>query len=173
VTKTAASRHCKGVSESEGPDSFVTLYAREFDYVWRTLGRLGVPPADIPDAVHDVFVIVHQRWKDLEPSRTRAWLFGIARRHAANVRRKHRSEPTADVDGPGDVPPHAERDLLWRALARIDDDRRDVLVLHDIEGYTAQEIATILDIPANTVYSRLRLARVDIVAALEALGGAR
>jgi RNA polymerase sigma-70 factor (ECF subfamily) len=67
----------------------------------------------------------------------------------------------------------AQRDLLWRALATLDEDRRTVIILHDLEGHTGVEIAALLDIPANTVHSRLRLARADLLTAVSRLRGAR
>jgi RNA polymerase sigma factor (sigma-70 family) len=173
VTKSSARDQYNDVSESEPNDSFDVVYERELEYVWRTLGRLGVPPAEIPDAVHDVFVVVYRRWRDLDPSRPiRPWLFGVARRVAADARKKQR--PTVEeLEIACAAPAHAERDLLWRALAMLDDERREVLVLHDLEGYTGAEIGQILDIPVNTVHSRLRLARADITTAVSRLRGSR
>lgn len=171
MTKPAGSRQYEGVGESATPGSFDALYAREFDYVFRTLARLGVPPADLADAAHDVFVVVYRRWSELDPGRPpRPWLFGIARRVAASGRRKSRADVGEVPEVAVPVPPHAERDLLWRALAAVDEERRVVIILHDLEGRTGVEIAEILDIPANTVHSRLRLGRADLVAALKALG---
>lgn len=181
MTKTAASAQYEDVNASDrppgsGPDaSFDATYEAELDYVWRTLGRLGVAPADLADAAHDVFVVVYRRWHDLDPARPiRPWLFGVARRVAAARRRKLRELP---LDAP---PPSArehderaaDRDLLWRALAELDDARREVIVLHDVEGYTGADIASMLDIPVNTVHSRLRLARADLLAAVRRLRGA-
>jgi RNA polymerase sigma-70 factor (ECF subfamily) len=173
VTKTGSSQQYEGVGESDVSDSFDQLYAREFAYVWRTVGRLGVPPADIADAVHDVFVVVYQRWDELDPARpARPWLFGIARRVASASRRKQR--PGVDAAEPAlDAPPHADRDLLWHVLGTLSDERREVLVLHDLEGYTGTEIAALLELSPNTVHSRLRLAREDAAAAIRRLRGAR
>lgn len=178
VTKAALSRQYPGVSESDRPpgagtDHFDVIYDRELDYVWKTLGRLGVPPADLADAAHDVFVIVYRRRDELDPARpVRPWLFGIARRIAAQRRRKRREVLDDTIEPPAaGAAPHAERDLLWRALARLDEDRVEVLVLHDLEGYTGAEIANLLAIPVNTVHSRLRLARADLLAALQRLRG--
>ena len=177
MTKTALSQQVHGVGESERLpderfDSFDTIYASESEYVWRTLGRLGVPASDIADGVHDVFVIVYRKWDEIDRTRpVRGFLFGVARRVAAAARRKPRPESRDDVDGSVDAPPHAERDLLWQLLAALDDNRRAVFILHDLEGYTGIEISTILEIPANTVHSRLRLARADLVAAHERLRG--
>ena len=70
-------------------------------------------------------------------------------------------------------PPQADaitrREELWRlddALSRIELGRRAVLVLHEIEEMTAPEIAQVLGIPMNTVYSRLRVAREELEDAL-------
>ncbi|HEY5949271.1 MAG TPA: sigma-70 family RNA polymerase sigma factor, partial [Kofleriaceae bacterium] len=80
---------CMDGSASRATDSFYAIYERELSYVWKTLGRLGVDPSDLADAVHDVFVIVHRRWADIDFERPiRPWLFGIARRVAAGLRRK-------------------------------------------------------------------------------------
>jgi RNA polymerase sigma-70 factor (ECF subfamily) len=156
--------------EAPVPHTFDTIYEREFDYVWNTLGRLGTPSADLPDRVHDVFVVIHRRWGELDPGRPiRPWLFGIARRIAAGARRKRRETAYEhEAAAPADDS-LAARDLLWRALAKLDDARREVVVLKELDGFTGAEIAEILGIPVNTVHSRLRLGRADLVAALAAL----
>ena len=161
-----------GFTPTPEMDTFDDVYEREFDYVWNTLGRLGLPMADLDDGVHDVFVVVHRRWGDLDGTRpVRPWLFGIARKIAAGLRRKRR-EVASDLDPPAPADDSlVARDLLWRALARLDDDRREVIVMKDIDGFTGAEIAKILGLGVNTVHSRLRLARVDLVAALTALRG--
>jgi RNA polymerase sigma-70 factor (ECF subfamily) len=179
VTETAGSPQLVGVSEPERPSgtelaTFDDVYARELDYVWRTLGRLGVPSADLADATHDVFFVVFQRWADFDATRpVRPWLFGIARRVAAAVRRR---EPVAEsvevpVGGGRRDARDDERDLLWIALAGLDEDRRVVVILHDLEGHTSAAIAEMLAVPVNTVSSRLRLARADLVAAVRRLQG--
>jgi RNA polymerase sigma factor (sigma-70 family) len=169
VTKPAGSPQYSGVSRPGVLQEFDAVYEREFDYVWRSCGRLGVPPADLDDAAHDVFIVLYRRWNELDRGESlRPWLFGVARRVAAAMRAKRReqpidAEPAAAVD-----PLVAKRNLLWNALAKLDDDRRVVLVLHDLEGHTGEEIAALLDIPANTVHSRLRLARADLLAIVKA-----
>jgi RNA polymerase sigma-70 factor (ECF subfamily) len=166
------------VSEPDRPpgsglEGFNEVYDREFEYVWRSLGRLGVDQAEIPDAVHEVFLVLYRRWNDLDrKDELRPWLFGVARRIASTIRAKPRESPT-DVEPAAPVDPLiAKRNLLWKALAMLDDDRRAVVVLHDLEGHTGAEISSILDIPVNTVHSRLRLARADLVQAIRKLGGA-
>lgn len=175
MTKTDALPQylCTDMSVPAETDTFYAIYEREVSYVWRTLGRLGVSPSELADGVHDVFVIVHRRWSDIDFERPiRPWLFGIARRVAAGMRRKRRELPS-EIAATTPPSPHPERDFLWRVLAELDEDRREVLVLHDIEGYTGAEIAAMLTIPANTVHSRLRLAREDMRAIVTKLGGPR
>ena len=172
MTKTARSPQYEDVGESDRLADFDAVYDREYAYVWKTLGRLGVAAADLDDAVHDVFVVVYRRWGEIDPDRPiRPWLFGVARKVAASHRRKDREPPVdaPDVPAPDDASA-ADRDLLWRALAQLDEDRRVVIVLHDLEGRTGADIAAGLGIPVNTVHSRLRLARADLVAAVERLG---
>ena len=177
MTKTALRRQYAHVSESHRLAAFDAVYENEFEYVWHTLRRLGVPAADLPDAVHDVFVVVYRRWDEIDPARPiRPWLFGVARRVASGRRRKHREAGQAS-DPVSPAPPIDDRvashEILAAALGRLDDDRREVFVLHDIEGHSGQEIARILDAPVNTVHSRLRSARAQLVAAIEDLRGGK
>ena len=169
------------VSESARPpgsglEAFDAVYQEHFGYVFKTLGRLGVPAADLPDAVHDVFVVVHRRWAEIDVARPlRPWLFGIAHRIAAGGRRKQRDvlveQPERGSSGEEDR--IAGRDLLWRLLAELADERLEVVILHDLEGHTGAAIAQQLGLSVNTVHSRLRLARADLAAALERLGATR
>jgi RNA polymerase sigma-70 factor (ECF subfamily) len=59
--------------------------------------------------------------------------------------------------------------MVIRVLDKLDLDRRAVLVMHDLEGQTVPEIAAALGVPVATAYSRLRLAREDVAAALKRL----
>lgn len=154
------------------PDAeFASLYHRNHGFVWRVLRRLGVPPAALDDATQEVFVVVHRRRHDLrEDASIRSWLFGIARRVAADAHRgKARRDRKHDaLPPPADAPPlddelaRSEAAEFVRAfLERLDEGHRMVFALSDIEGMTGPEIAEALDLKLNTVYSRLRKARLD------------
>ncbi len=179
MTKPAPTAQYRGVSEQDRPpgsglDPFEDIYERELDYVWKSLGRLGVPSADLPDAAHEVFLVLHRRWNEIDRERAlRPWLFGVARRVAADMRAKRRELPVLAEPAAGDDPRAAQRDLLWRAMDVLDDDRRTVVVLHDLEGHTGAEIAERLEISVNTVHSRLRLARAELLAEVRRLRGER
>lgn len=157
--------------------AFAAAYEAEFEAVWLYLRRLGVPEADVEDAVHDVFVVAHRRYGAYDPARPlRPWLLGIAFRVAAQWRRRHRLEVSVaepeperpdDARGPEELIASAQaRSRLQAALSRLDLDQRAVVVMHDLNGLPAPEIAAALDVPLNTVYSRLRLGRAKVTAAL-------
>jgi RNA polymerase sigma-70 factor (ECF subfamily) len=169
-----------GTSASVPPPdeaTFRALYEAELAYVLRSLRRLGVTEAESEELAHDVFVVVHRRWADYDTTRpVRPWLFGIAVRTAARAleRSWRRHEQPADEEvlesAPAPSGPPAEvRDLLLRALAQVEPDQRAVCILHDLDGHDAPDIAVVLGIPVNTVYSRLRLGRQRLAAALQRL----
>ncbi len=159
---------------------FRALYDAHVDFVWRNLRRLGVRDADVEDRTQEVFVVAHRRFGEFEDRGhgARAWLFQILLRVASDARRHRRRHPedpdggqtlgTACVDA-GQHEAIVRRERLSRldaALETIDVSRRAVLVMHEIEEMTAPEIADVLAIPINTVYSRLRVARAELEQAL-------
>lgn len=156
--------------------AFRALYQAHVAFVWRNLRRLGVAERDVEDKVQEVFVVAHRRWEDFQDRGhgPRAWLFQILLRVASDARRHRRRHPV-DPDGgiaqdrifveapqASAVAQRQALDLLDRALETIEVGRRAVLVLHEIEQMTAPEIARTLELPLNTVYSRLRVARVEL-----------
>lgn len=160
------------------PPDFPTIYRSEFSYVWKTLRRLGAPPQDLEDLTHDLFVVVHRHLVEYDPDRPlRPWLFGIAVRVLADYRRSPRNarellgETAEPVDGAPS--PHEQlegseaRTVLMKALDSLDLARRAIFVMHELDESPMPEIAATLAIPLNTAYSRLRLARADVAAAIE------
>lgn len=157
--------------------SFDEVYDEYVDFVWRSLRRIGVREASIEDATQEVFVVVHRRLPQFEGrSSIRTWLFAIAMRVGSNWRRRESLRPS-------NVPPEALSDeqsaglqrkldardqlrVLQHILDRMDEARRVVLVLADLEQMTAPEIADATGAPLNTVYSRLRVARRELTDAL-------
>jgi RNA polymerase sigma-70 factor, ECF subfamily len=147
-------------------------------FVGNSLRRMGVAQSEVPDAVQEVFIVVHSLRDDYDPARPlRPWLFGIAYRVAARTRGKRKpTTPVEDIELASTAPladaqleAHDAQRMVANALERIEFSRRAVFVLADIEKQTAPEIADALQIPLNTVYSRLRLAREEFSAAVHHL----
>lgn len=151
--------------------AFETVYRRELPFVWAAARRLGVHPAMIDDAVQDVFLTAYRRWGDLRPDVSpRAWLYGVTRRIAFRYRRTHaravrRKDAVAKGGEAKPVAPHGERDEAHdvdAVLAVLEPGRREVFVMSELLDMSGPEIAAQLEIPLNTVYSRLRLARREL-----------
>ena len=155
--------------------SFDDVYEAHFAFVWRVLRTFGVPEPALEDAAQDVFVVVHRRLPEFEGrSAITTWLFAITRRVAASHRRRGQV-PLApvvipDVASPTDPFDDVARSEAAVALAAIvdqmDEDRRIVFALVEIEQMSVAEVARMLDINHNTAHSRLRLARAEFAAAV-------
>jgi RNA polymerase sigma-70 factor (ECF subfamily) len=152
--------------------SFEAVYRAHFDFVWRTLRRLGVSEADAPDAAQEVFLVVHRRLAEFEGrAKLTTWLFRMCFRVAsdhsrrAHVRREVNNDAALEAftDPGGDAEQRtAQQDdlrLLEAALSTMSLEHRTVFVLFELEGLTSVEIAELLELPLGTVYSRLRRAR--------------
>jgi RNA polymerase sigma-70 factor (ECF subfamily) len=154
------------------------VYETHFPFVWRSALRLGTPEANVADVVQETFVVVHRRLGEFEARSTlRTWLFAIA----LNVVRAHRRalvakqphavrgelyvDPETVPDGRQRPDEHMEKGdaarLVNALLHSLDEDKRAVFVLAELEQMSAPEIASALGVPLNTVYSRLRLARQE------------
>jgi RNA polymerase sigma-70 factor (ECF subfamily) len=158
---------------------FEALYREHFDFVFRNLRRLGVGEAAIDDALQDVYLVALRRLDEYQVgTHAKAWLFAIALRVASNHRRgqRRRGEPLALGDeqlrslqpGPFELTVQAEARLaLHGFLQKLDQQRRAVFVMAELEQMTAPEIAQALSANVNTVYSWLRTARLEFVRMLE------
>ncbi|NUO54989.1 MAG: RNA polymerase sigma factor [Polyangiaceae bacterium] len=157
---------------TQGVLTLRAIYDEHVSFVWRALRRLGVRESDLPDAVQDVFLVVHRKLPEFEGrSKMTTWLFGIAMRVArdrmrlAHVRRQVGDEEAvlAYVDENADVAAQAERrqavEILESILDALPMEQRAVFTLFELDGMSGEAIAELLEIPLGTVYSRLRLAR--------------
>ena len=156
--------------------AFEALYQQHFAFVWRVVWRAGVSESDVDDVCQEVFVTAHRRFEDLEPGAERAFLFGVARRAAANHRRGTQRRRRKIAALPEPCPERAldeqlvdRRQIrrLERAIDSLPSQRREVYVLMELEGLSAPEVAASLGCKLNTVYSRLRRARRELAAVLQ------
>jgi RNA polymerase sigma-70 factor (ECF subfamily) len=160
-----------GALPESGGQRFRELVDAHFDFVWRSLRRLGVPDSGVDDASQQVFCVALRRVGDIAPGRERAFLFGTAMNVAGDVRRtlarvrecsdERALEAAVDSAPTPDqvVDRKKARALLDEVLDAMDDDLRMVFVLFEIEGMTSPEIASLLGIALGTAASRLRRAR--------------
>ena len=155
-------------------DECLAAYQSELDYTYRTLLRFGTSASDVEDLMQEVFLVLRRVWPAYDASRPlRPYLFAIAYRISSAHRRRRRREwgeaPPADLPEAG---PDPEASLgakqtvqfVLGALAKIPLPRRAVLMMHDLDGVPMRDVATLLDIPRFTAYSRLSKARRELEA---------
>jgi len=162
---------------------FDVVYEEQMEFVWRTVRRMGVRTADVDDVVQEVFVIVHRRLAEFEGrAQLKTWVFKILVHVVRHYWRTHQRKPGDQAaDDPAEIQTLAadhenspsavlERVEALRVLdgllARLDEDKREVFVLAEIEQMSAAEIAEIVEANVNTVSSRLRAARQEFEKAL-------
>ena len=162
--------------------TFAELYETTFTFVWRSARRLGTPEPNLDDVVQEIFLVAFRRQDEFEGrSSLKTWLYGIVfnvvRAHRRELAKKHpqvldgerRVDPELLVDGSDDPQERVTKSEAARVVDRfldgLDEDRRAVFVLAELEQLTAPEIAAVVGVPLNTVYSRLRLARIDFAKA--------
>jgi RNA polymerase sigma-70 factor (ECF subfamily) len=151
-------------------DRLSEMFHAHYDFVWRSVRRLGVTPDAVDDAAQEVFVVASRKLDAIELGKEKSFLFGTAIRVASDTRRavqRRRQAPAAEQPEPVDGAPALDelvdqkraREVLDDLVAQLPEDTRPVFVLFELEGMTMASIASTLDLPAGTVASRLRRAR--------------
>ncbi len=147
--------------------AFERLYRRHSARI-HSLARRMLGPDDADEATQDAFV---RAWTKLDGFRGEAafgtWLYRLSlnvilarRADAAKARKRFvAEEEMGELVHAGGARPDLGVDVT-RALDRLPDGAREVLVLHDIEGYKHEEIAVLLGINAGTSKSQLHRARM-------------
>jgi RNA polymerase sigma-70 factor (ECF subfamily) len=159
------------------PLVFAEVYREHAPFVWRSLRRLGVPVADLDDVCQETFLVVHRQLERYDGSSSvKTWLFGIAMRLASNHRRKlsvRRENPGAVAPEPSVPAPQPEvvaarqaRVVLDQALDSLDDEKRAVFVLYELEQLPMSEVVAAVGCPLQTAYSRLHAARKLVAASV-------
>jgi RNA polymerase sigma-70 factor (ECF subfamily) len=160
------------------------MFHQHFDFVWRSVRRLGVLSHAVDDATQEVFMVASRRMDVIERGKEKAFLFGTAVRVASDARRARgrRREDGDDAleESTGHTPSADElldqkraREMLDELIAELPEDTRPVFVLHELESMTMAEIAGCLELPPGTVASRLRRARADFEASVARWQAAR
>lgn len=146
------------------------LWDSHAPYILRSLRYLGVREADLDDAVQETFIVAHRKLADLVTSTApRPWLYAIAlnvARHARRTRPASSIDDLAPALDPSDLDRRTQARLeLLSLLQRLDDDKREIVVLYFLEQFTLREIADALECPLQTIYSRLGAATKQLEAA--------
>lgn len=149
--------------------------------------RLTMDPTDAEDLVQDTIVKAFRFFNSYEKgTNAKAWLFRILKNSYINNYRKKSKRPNevdydevstfyesirADQTDTSDLEVRMYRDMLddtvTKALEDLPEDFRSVVLLCDVEGFTYEEIANMLDVPIGTIRSRLHRGRNLLRAALE------
>ena len=158
------------------------LYLECRPRLWRYLAHQdGVDAAMLEDLLQEIFVAIWRSAPSYRPQGSAlAWIYAIARHHASHARRDsvrraeytrhtHRAgaEGASFETGHGHATPF-ENGVLTRlalddALARLSSQHREVLRLAFQHGFSAPEVAQILDVPLGTVKSRISYARRALI----------
>jgi len=166
---------------------FTDTYLRERRFLLNMVRRLGVPQADLEDAVQDVFIVFHSRFRQLERGAgLRFWLSAVAiricrNRRRSNARRRIVRTPESEraLEELADTTQHPpdesslkneQRRLLAAAVAQLDDSKQQVFILAEFEQCTGKMIAELTRVTRNTVASRLRIARRQVIDTLRNTG---
>lgn len=146
--------------------------------------RKLVPSQHVDDVVQETLIALAKHWRELDlgdgldpeegERRLSAWVFAFAHKTASSFRRgafmrrwAGHAASDDEPDGERSVEERAELDerleiLIALLLKPMDEDRRIVFLLKEIDGFSLREIAEMMGIPENTVASRLRAAREEI-----------
>ncbi len=153
------------------------LVARHISAVYNFVKRF-VNEEHADDVTQETFVRVWKHIKRYDESRSfKVWLFTIAKRLSIDFTRKRKNIPfssfeneneeTFDAEDQSELPHEIFQrketaSALEALVAKLPDDRRAIVILHDLERLSFDEIADIMDRPMNTVKSQYRRAIVSL-----------
>lgn len=146
------------------------LLVRHAPAVVRFVGRICDDPADADDVVQETLIAAVRGVATLrDDGAFRSWLFSVARSQHARLRRRRVGEPLDEAvlahegRGPDEIAAGAELDgSLDAAIRALGEKYREVLVLRDVEGMTAPEVAAVVGVGVDTVKTRLHRARAAV-----------
>jgi RNA polymerase sigma-70 factor (ECF subfamily) len=160
-------------------EAFAQLFREQRGAVAQLVHRMTGGSSELEDLVQEVFVQVHKSLGSFRSqSRLSTWIYRIAVNVVLMYRRARRSRPvsvfppeeptSADSSPPPDEQLARRRrvDAFYRVLDRVGEKKRTVYVLHELEGLSPAEIATIVAAPVLTVRTRLFYARREVLALL-------
>ena len=164
-------------------EAFGTLVARHKDRLWAVAMRTTGDPEEAADALQDALISAFRRAETFRgESAVTTWLHRIVVNAALDRLRRRQirlASPLPDDDPDSGVPPIIDpRDEIGRredqlaiaaALAELPEDQREAVLLVDVEGWSVEEAAAMLDCPTGTVKSRCFRGRAKLRTRLEFL----
>ena len=129
--------------------------------------RRGCPPEEAEDVVHEVFMSLWRKPPQLDAAKLSTWMYRATANCVASLHRRRRVRQTfaaafgRSTTAVSDAPDLEARNLVGEVLAKMSPAKREVLVLHELEGRTGPEIAEMVGCRVNTVWTRLHYARLD------------
>lgn len=157
------------------PDAFSILVERHRDRLWSVALRTTGDPEDAADALQDALISAYRRADQFRgESAVTTWLHRIVVNASLDrLRRKRPTVPLPEYDVVTD-----ERDTIGQrvtqlavleALAELPPDQRDAVLAVDLEGYSVDEAAALLDCPPGTIKSRCARGRAKLAERLASL----
>ena len=119
-------------------------------------------PADAEDVYQDVFLqLLDQPDRDWDSEHMKAWLLRTTVNRCADLHRFRLRRPVLALEDIPELarPGNDRAEELWDAVARLPEKLRTAVHLYYAEGYSTEEIAALLEVPAATVRTRLHRAR--------------
>lgn len=166
----------------EPPEPGAEGWERHRGAITRYIRHLLRDPAEAEDLAQETFVRAHRQRDSLrDPAALESWLYQIAThvsidriRQRAKAAQRHAGEPLeelpiADVKQPSPLMVIQQQEMsgcVERYVAQLSDGYKAVVLLHEADGLTAEEIASLLELPLTTVKMRLHRARRQLEAAL-------
>jgi RNA polymerase sigma-70 factor (ECF subfamily) len=146
------------------------IYREHFDFVYRKAARLGGPGIDAEEAAQEVFLVVARRLDSFDGSSlVTTWLYGITLnvvrglRRRAQVRWLFEREMASTVENTLRSIDRVEvldaHRIAYEILDKLSPKKREVFILHELEGLPCEEIAAMVGAKTETVWSRLHYAR--------------
>ena len=157
---------------------FEALVRPHLKHLYHLAYRFTGQRDDAEDLVQDLLLKLFPRLEEMQAiEKLGPWLSRILYRQFVDLHRKQQRSPihlidneeavyethASDMAGPSDtVNAELTQNILNQALEHLTDDQRALVMLHDVEGYSLQEINQIMDIPVGTIKSRLSRSRAKL-----------
>lgn len=164
-------------SKSQSPDEFEALLKPHVGHLYRVAYRLTNQAEAAEDLLQDVMLHFYPKYQELKKiENLKPWLArSLYNRFIDNLRKNKRNPVTDAMDDTvltmledQHVEPERETEQtlmtqrINESLNQLNEDQRQVVILHDMEGYTLTELAEIMNTPVGTLKSRLHRARLRL-----------